>query len=63
MKSLRPLWVALALLTAAAVFYSWVQAWTTDYSAWHIVGLGLSVVFLALVWLYPGVRQPTKPPR
>ncbi|WP_280642119.1 hypothetical protein [Rhodomicrobium vannielii] len=39
------------------------QAWTTDYSAWHIVGLGLSVVFLALVWLYPGVRQPTKPPR
>lgn len=29
---------------------------------WHIAGMGLTILLLALIWLWPGVRQPKRPP-
>ncbi len=62
MRSLRLAWLLMAILTAAGVLVSWLQAETTELAWWHILGVMLSVLFLVLVWLRPGSRQPTKPP-
>ncbi len=59
---MRKLWFVLAAITAAGVFISWWQTHATGLAWWHIAGLALSVVFLALIWLWPGSRQPTQPP-
>jgi hypothetical protein len=37
--------------------------WPNTPTGWgHLVGLGLSVALLILIWTWPGIRQPTKPP-
>jgi hypothetical protein len=28
----------------------------------HLLGLGLSVAVLLVIWLWPGIEQPRKPP-
>jgi peptidoglycan/LPS O-acetylase OafA/YrhL len=57
--------ILLALMTAVAaivVFLAW-TAWNTgNFGLAYIVGLGASVVLLALIWLWPGNKQPTRPP-
>ncbi len=59
---LRSVWFSLAVFVAAAVLGSWWLSKETDFAWWRIVGLGLSVLFLVLIWLRPGVRQPRRPP-
>lgn len=57
--------ILLALMIAVAaivVFVAW-TAWNNgNLSIAHIVGLGASVVLLALIWFWPGNKQPTRPP-
>ena len=55
-------WLIPAIIVLAGVLISWWQSRGSELSWWHIIGLGLSVVFLALVWLWPNIRQPKAPP-
>ncbi len=50
--------VVLAIVAAIA----WI-AWTKgNFGTAHIVGLAASILLLALIWFWPGNRQPTQPP-
>jgi len=41
---------------------AWI-AWNDgSFGTAHIVGLGASVLILALIWFWPGGQQPTVPP-
>ena len=55
--------LALMIVVAAVVvFFAW-TAWNNgNLGAAHIIGLGASVVLLALIWFWPGNKQPTRPP-
>ena len=55
-------WLIPAIIVLAGVLISWWQSRVSELSWWHIIGLGLSVVFLTLVWLWPNIRQPKAPP-
>jgi len=47
---------------AIVVFFAW-TAWNEHHLGWaHILGLGASVLALALTWIWPGNREPTQPP-
>jgi len=59
---LQVIWLVLAVVAAAGVAVSWYYSKETNLAWWHIVGMGLTVLFLALIWLWPGVRQPKRPP-
>lgn len=56
------IWLALATVTAVGVLVSWYLSEETGLTWWRLLGLGLSVLFLILVWLWPGDRQPNQPP-
>jgi hypothetical protein len=60
--NLQILWLVLAGVIAAALAVSWFLAVETRLAWWHLAGMGLSVLLLALVWLWPGERQPKGPP-
>jgi hypothetical protein len=60
--NLQLILLVLAALTAAGVAVSWLFAAETHLAWWHLAGLGLAVLMLALVWLWPGERQPRRPP-
>jgi hypothetical protein len=50
------------LVAAVVVFFAW-TAWNNgNLGAAHIIGSGASVVLLALIWFWPGNKQPTRPP-
>ena len=55
------LWLVLAVLIAADDD-SWYSSKESGLAWWHIAGIGLTILFLALIWLWPGVRQPKRPP-
>jgi hypothetical protein len=55
-------WLIPAILLLAGILLSWWQSQDSKLSWWHIIGLGLCLVFLALVWLWAGIRQPKGPP-
>jgi hypothetical protein len=55
-------WLIPAILILAGVLISWWQSQASELSWWHLIGLGLSVAFLALVWLSPNIGQPKAPP-
>ena len=55
-------WLIPAIIVLAGVLISWWQSRRSELSWWHIIGLGLSVVLLALVWLWPNIHQPKAPP-
>ncbi len=59
---LQSIWLILAILVAAGVAVSWYLSKETQLAWWHLAGMGLTVLFLALIWLWPGVRQPKGPP-
>jgi hypothetical protein len=47
---------------AIVVFVAW-TAWNDGKLGWaHIIGLGTSIVLLVLIWFWPGIGQPTRPP-
>jgi len=60
--NLRILWLVLAGLLAAALAVSWYISAETQLAWWHIAGMGLAVLLLVLVWLWPDERQPKRPP-
>jgi uncharacterized membrane protein len=55
-------WLIPAIIILAGVLISWWQSQRSELSWWHLAELGLSVVFLPLVWLSPNIRQPKAPP-
>jgi hypothetical protein len=55
------LWSTMTLVLAAAAAL-W-MLWPNAPVGWaHLVGLGVAVALLILIWTWPGVEQPTKPP-
>jgi hypothetical protein len=62
MRGMQGIWLILAVIVAAGVAVSWYLSAKTDLAWWQIVGMGLTVLFLALIWLWPGERQPKGPP-
>ena len=60
--NLQILWIVLAGLIAAGLAVSWLVSAETHFAWWHLAGMGLTVLLLALVWLWPGERQPRRPP-
>jgi len=55
--------LVVAMIVLLVVFLAW-TAWNDAQIGWaHIVGAGASVLFLVLIWFWPGNRrQPTQPP-
>ena len=60
--TLQALWLVLAVLIAAGVAVAWYYSKEFGLAWWHIAGMGLTILFLALIWLWPGQRQPKRPP-
>ncbi len=60
--TLQNTWLSLAALVAAGVAVSWYLSKESGLAWWHIAGMGLTVLFLALIWLWPGASQPKRPP-
>lgn len=60
--SLQYTWLILAVIAGAGVAVSWYFSKESGLAWWHILGMGLTVLLLALVWLWPGERQPRQPP-
>ena len=52
-------WLIPAIIVLAGVLISWWQSRVSELSWWHLIGLGLSLEFLALVWLWPK-HSPTE---
>jgi hypothetical protein len=50
--------VVLAIV-AAIVWIAWING---SFGVAHVIGLGASFLLLALIWFWPGNRQPTQPP-
>ncbi len=59
---LQGLWLILAVLIAAGMAVSWYYSKESGLAWWHIAGMGLTILLLALIWLWPGERQPKRPP-
>jgi len=58
----RALLAAMMAILAIVVFFAW-TAWNGGHLAWgHIIGLGASIALLVLIWVWPGHKQPTRPP-
>jgi hypothetical protein len=50
------------VVLAIVAVIAWI-AWTNgSFGTAHVIGLGASVLLLALIWFWPGNRQPTQPP-
>lgn len=60
--NMQAIWLILAAVAAAGVAISWRYSAETSLAWWHLAGMGLTVLFLALIWLWPGERQPKRPP-
>ena len=59
---LQSIWLILAVLAAAGVAISWYLSKESSFAWWQILGMGLTILFLVLIWLWPGTRQPKRPP-
>jgi hypothetical protein len=51
--------MAVLVIVAAIAWIAWNDG---NFGPAHIVGLGASVLILALIWFWPGGQQPTEPP-
>jgi 4-hydroxybenzoate polyprenyltransferase len=60
--SLQNVWAILAALIIAGVAISWYMSKESGLAWWHVVGMGLTVLLLALIWIWPGTKQPKGPP-
>ena len=60
--TLQTLWLILAVLVAAGAAVAWYYSKEAGLAWWHLAGMGLTILFLALIWLWPGQRQPKRPP-
>jgi len=50
------------VVLAIVVVIAWI-AWNSgNFGTTHVVGLGGSLLLLALIWFWRGNRQPTQPP-
>ena len=62
MTTKRILLACMMVVLAIVAVIAWI-AWTNgSFGAAHVIGLGASVLILALIWFWPGNRQPTQPP-
>lgn len=59
---LQALWLVLAVLIAGGVAVAWYYSKESGLAWWHIAGMGLTILLLALIWFWPGQRQPKRPP-
>ena len=59
---LQALWPVLAVLAAVGVAVSWYYSKEWGLAWWHLAGMALTVFLLVLIWLWPGERQPKRPP-
>ncbi len=60
--SLQIAFLVLAVLTAVGTAISWYFAVADSLAWWQLAGMGLTILFLALIWLWPGQDQPKRPP-
>jgi hypothetical protein len=60
--NLQILWLILAGVIVAGGTASWYFSAETGLAWWHLAGMGLAVLFLAIAWFWPGERQPRRPP-
>jgi hypothetical protein len=62
MSAKRILFTCMLVVLAIVAVIAWI-AWTNgSFGTAHVIGLGASVLLLALIWFWPGNRQPTQPP-
>ena len=61
-RSLRITWLILAIITFAGVVWSLWRSQEATFSWRHIIGFALMLLFVVLIWLWPGGRQPNQPP-
>jgi len=60
--TMQIIWLVLAVLAAVGVAVSWYFSKESGLAWWQVLGMGLTVVLLVLIWLWPGERQPKQPP-
>lgn len=62
MATKRALLALMIAVLAIVAFLAW-TAWNDgSLGIAHLVGLGASVLILALIWFWPDTKQPTGPP-
>jgi len=62
MLAKRTLLATVTIVLVIVIFFAW-AAWNEGHLGWaHIIGLGATILLLALIWFWPGIRQPTQPP-
>lgn len=62
MTAKRILLACMMVVLVIVAVIAWI-AWNNgSFGTAHIVGLGASVLILALIWFWPGGQQPTQPP-
>jgi hypothetical protein len=58
----KTLLAIMIVVLAVVVFFAW-MAWNEGHLGWaHIVGMGVSILILVLIWFRSETQQPTKPP-
>ena len=57
----RRMLAMLAALLGLAVVAAWLLS-GAGLAWWHLMGLAASLGILVVIWLWPGLRQPDKPP-
>ena len=60
--TLQTLRLILAVLVVAGAAVAGYYSKEAGLAWWHLAAMGLAVMFLALIWLWPGERQPKRPP-
>ncbi len=60
--TLQIAFLILAALVAAGTAVSWYLVAADRLAWWQLAGMGLTVLFLALIWFWPGQDQPKRPP-
>jgi hypothetical protein len=58
-RILLSIMIIVLVIVAAVAWMAWTQG---NFGAAHLVGLGASVLLLALIWFWPGNWQPRQPP-
>jgi hypothetical protein len=62
MTAKRILLACMMVVLVIVAVIAWIAWNDRSFGTAHIVGLGASVLILALIWFWPGGRQPTEPP-
>jgi hypothetical protein len=60
--SLQITWLILAIITCAGMVWSLWRSQEATFSWRHIIGFALMLLFVFLIWLWPGGRKHNQPP-